>query len=97
MAATVIYYGSLLNNESRLAAIDWPVLGIFGEDDRAIPVTTVRTFEQALDNVGVTNDILVYPDVGHAFANPSGDAFAPQQTHDAWMRTLDFLQEHAAP
>ncbi len=96
LAGTVIYYGSLVTDEARLAAIDWPVLGIFGEDDDLIPPTAVRQFEAALNNVSIQNTMFIYPDVGHAFANPSGDAWAPDQTADAWVRTLAFLKANAA-
>jgi dienelactone hydrolase len=36
----------------------------------------------------------VYKGVGHAFANPSGDNYAPNETADAWTKTLYFLREH---
>ncbi len=96
LAATVIYYGSLVTDEARLAAIEWPILGIFGEDDALIPPAAVRQFEAALGNASVENAMYIYPDVGHAFANPSGDAWAPDQTADAWVRTLAFLKANTA-
>ncbi len=96
LAATVIYYGSLVTDEARLAAIEWPILGIFGEDDDLIPPAAVRGFEAALANASIENTMYIYPDVGHAFANPSGDAWAPDQTADAWVRTLAFLRANAS-
>ena len=92
--ATLIYYGSLSTSTTALSAIDWPVLGIFGETDTSIPTTTVEQFKLALDNIGVQNSIHVYPGVGHAFANPSGDNYAPEETADAWQKTLEFLGEN---
>jgi carboxymethylenebutenolidase len=32
--------------------------------------------------------------VGHAFANPSGDNYAPEETADAWQKTLTFLNKY---
>jgi carboxymethylenebutenolidase len=90
--ATVIYYGSLVTEEAALADIDWPVLGIFGEADGSIPVATVDAFDMALDNLGIRNEIYIYPGVGHAFANPSGASYAPAETMDAWEKTLAFLE-----
>ena len=29
---------------------------------------------------------------GHAFANPSGANYAPNETKDAWAKTLEFLK-----
>lgn len=89
--ATIVYYGNLITDEATLAAIDWPVLGIFAEQDMSIPPATVREFEIALNERGIENSITIYPGVGHAFANPSGANYAPEPTRDAWAKTLAFL------
>jgi len=94
LAATVIYYGTLVTNQTELAEITWPVLGVFGSEDQSIPVDTVNQFEAALDANGITNEIYIYEGVGHAFANPSGDNYAPEETADAWNKTLAFLSKH---
>jgi carboxymethylenebutenolidase len=94
LAATVIYYGTLVTERNELSKISWPVLGVFGSTDQSIPVDTVRKFESALDASGITNEIYVYEGVGHAFANPSGDNYAPEETADAWKKTLDFLGKY---
>lgn len=89
--ATVIYYGSLVDDPEQLKNIDGPVLGIFGSEDTSIPVDSVMSFESALNEVGIENDINVYEGVGHAFANPSGSNYAEQETRDAWAKTVAFL------
>jgi carboxymethylenebutenolidase len=94
LAATVIYYGNLVNDTNELSKIKWPVLGIFGDQDTSISVDSVRAFERGLNETGVTNEVYVYPGVGHAFANPSGDNYAPQETADAWQKTLTFLDKY---
>ena len=94
LAATVIYYGNLVNDTNELSRINWPVLGIFGDQDQSIPVESVNAFEQALNETGITNEIYIYPGVGHAFANPSGDNYAPAETVDAWEKTLAFLKKY---
>jgi carboxymethylenebutenolidase len=38
--------------------------------------------------------IYIYPGVGHAFANPSGDNYAPEEMLDAWGKTLAFLKKY---
>lgn len=91
LAATVIYYGSLETNATKLSVIKWPVLGIFGAKDTSIPVETVRKFESSLNELGIENEIYIYPNVGHAFANPSGMNYAPNETKDAWKKTVEFL------
>jgi len=92
--ATVIYYGSLVTDEEALSSIEQPVLGIFGGNDTSIPVSTVMEFDSALDSVGVENEIYIYDGVGHAFANPSGMNYAPDETRDAWLKTVAFLERH---
>lgn len=93
--ATVVYYGGgMATTTERLMPIKQPVLGIFGEEDRAIPVEMVRDFENSLNTLGVTNEVYIYPGVGHAFANPSGANYAPEATMDAWQKTLAFLQKY---
>jgi carboxymethylenebutenolidase len=91
LAATVIYYGRLINDTHALSGITWPVLGIFGGKDQSISADSVLQFQKALNDTGITNEIYVYPNVGHAFANPSNDNYAPKETVDSWNKTLDFL------
>jgi carboxymethylenebutenolidase len=94
LAATILYYGNLVNDTETLSKIKWPVLGIFGDKDQSIPVNSVKQFEQALNKIGVTNEIYIYPGVGHAFANPSNDNYAPKETSDAWQKTIAFLDKY---
>jgi carboxymethylenebutenolidase len=94
LAATILYYGNLVLDEQELSKIQWPVLGIFGDQDESIPVENVTKFEQALNSIGIPNEIYIYEGVGHAFANPTGDNYAPEQTADAWNKTLVFLKKH---
>lgn len=94
MDATVIYYGRLVTEPEQLSLIDWPVLGIFAELDNGIPLETVEKFEESLNKVGVENEIHIYPGVDHAFANPSGERYAPEESQDAWDKTIKFLKEN---
>src|SRR5918993_1171262 len=94
LAATVIYYGRLVTEPETLSKIHWPILGIFGDQDKSIPVESVNKFEEALNANGITNEIYIYKGVGHAFANPSGDNYAPKETQDAWEKTISFLKKY---
>jgi carboxymethylenebutenolidase len=94
LAATIIYYGSLVTDTASLSSISWPILGIFGNQDQAIPVESVKQFASALNASGITNEIYLYEGVGHAFANPSGDNYAPKETADAWQKTIGFLKRY---
>jgi carboxymethylenebutenolidase len=94
LAATIVYYGRPITDTSSLSSISWPLLGIFGDQDQAIPVESVKQFAAALNATGVTNDIYLYEGVGHAFANPSGDNYAPKETADSWQKTIGFLEKY---
>jgi carboxymethylenebutenolidase len=95
LAATILYYGTpLVIDKQELSKIKWPVLGIFGDHDQANPLPLINAFKAALDGDGITNEILIYKGLGHAFANPSGANYAPQQTANAWQKTLTFLSKY---
>src|ERR687898_1570448 len=94
LAATIVYYGRPVTDTASLSSISWPILGIFGDQDQVIPVESVKQFAAALNASGITNEIYLYEGVGHAFANPSGDNYAPKETADAWQKTIGFLGEY---
>jgi carboxymethylenebutenolidase len=90
--AAVIYYGHLVTDPQRLATLDMPVLGLFGEQDQGIPLDGVRAFEGALKELGKDAKIVVYPGADHAFANPSGRNYQPETAEKAWQETTAFLE-----
>ena len=89
--ATVMYYGQVTSEPEKLSQMSTPILGIFAEEDKGIPVDSVQEFDLQLDNLGIENEIIIYPGVDHAFANPSGDRYAPEESKDAWNKTLEFF------
>jgi len=90
--AAVIYYGRLVTDPDRLATLEMPILGQFGELDQGIPMDEVRRFEQALGEVGADATIYVYRGAGHAFANPSGRNYQASAAQTSWQRTIEFLK-----
>ncbi|MFL6391016.1 MAG: dienelactone hydrolase family protein [Nitrososphaeraceae archaeon] len=95
LVATILYYGTpLVTDKQELSKIKWPVLGIFGDKDQAIPLPNIQQFKTALDASGIPNEIHIYKGLGHAFANPSGANYAPNETVDAWQKTLAFLKKY---
>ena len=93
-SATVIYYGFVNDHADALAKMKAPVLGLFGGRDGGIPVPTVQAFKKGLEARGQHPLVHVYPDAGHAFANPSGKNYRKDDAEDAWKRTLDFLGQY---
>ena len=94
MDATVIYYGSLVTDPKKLSSIKWPILGIFAELDKGITVDSVHQFESTLNELKIQNELYLYSGVDHAFANPSGAGYAPEESKDAWNKTISFLESN---
>jgi len=92
--AAVIYYGTVVTDETQLAPLTMPVLGNFAEDDPIIPLATVDAFQATMQDLGKDVDIKIYAGAKHAFSNPSGMAYDPVAAADAWERTTAFLKEH---
>ena len=91
--ATAIFYGSLLDDPERLAALDHEVYGTFAELDRSIPPEQVEAFVAALDAAGIENDVHVYDGVNHGFwLTVDQDPEArTEPARDAWQRLRAYL------
>lgn len=93
LSACVIYYGRLLTDEAMLKRISCPVLGIFGDNDRGIPVELVRAFESQMKKLGKSVEVHIFPGAGHAFANPNNQrGYNRQAAERAWQITVRFLK-----
>jgi carboxymethylenebutenolidase len=92
--AAVIYYGQLTDDAARLEPLNVPVLGLFGADDRGITVASVNAFAATMKRLGKNFEIEIYPNVGHAFANPTGNNYNPAVAEAAWNRAINFLKFH---
>lgn len=94
LAATVVFYGTLLTDATRLTSMAGPVLGIFGELDAQIPVDEVNAFEAALTEAGVQNQVTIYSERGHGFVkNVESIASDPQQ-RAAWDELIAFFKDN---
>ncbi|MEM6646112.1 MAG: dienelactone hydrolase family protein [Bacteroidota bacterium] len=92
--AMVIYYGRVPDDADTLAPLAMPILGLFGEDDGGIPVSSVSAFESTLNDLEKDVEIVIYEGAGHAFANPSGQNYQEAAATDSWARTLAFFEQH---
>jgi len=92
LAAAVINYGHLADDPASLNKINAAILGIFGGQDRGIPVDDVKKFEQTLKQQGKKIEVVIYTDAGHAFENPSNrTGYRADDAADAWKHTTSFL------
>ena len=94
LTADVINYGHLATDPESLKKINASILGIFGGQDRGIPVEDVKKFEQTMKQMGKKVEIVIYPNAGHAFENPNNKTgYRADDAADAWKRTVKFLAE----
>ena len=100
--ASAPFYGTPLPQElSETLDGACPVVASFGARDltgKGAP----EKLQQVLDQKGITNDIKVYPDAGHSFANKlpaqpllriTGFGYNQAATEDAWARVFTFFGE----
>ncbi len=72
-----------------------PVLGLFGDKDQSVPVGTIEEFDKLLDQVGVSHQVIVYPNSGHAFFRDSDPSvYKPEAARDAWERVIKFFKKN---
>src|SRR5581483_3633027 len=92
LKADVINYGHLATDPASIEKIHAAVLGLFGGQDRGIPVDDVRKFEQLMKDKGKTIDVVIYSDAGHAFENPNNKTgYRADDAADAWKHITEFF------
>lgn len=90
---TAIFYGRLLDDPARLAALDHEVYGTFAALDQSPSPEDVGRFVAALREAGIPNDVHIYDHVNHGFwlwvdQDPETRT-APAA--DAWARLKSYL------
>jgi carboxymethylenebutenolidase len=92
--AVIAFYGALSGERfgidgplARAAEIRRPVLGLYGDADKGIPVEQVQEFDAGLEG---PHELVLYPDAPHGFFDRS---FAEHEhaCNDAWYRVLAFV------
>lgn len=86
----VVFYGSP-PAQDKFAAIQCPVLGIYGEKDLRI-TSTVEATAAAMKKLEKRYQYKIYPGADHAFFNDTGPRYDAAASKDAWERTLAFLR-----
>jgi carboxymethylenebutenolidase len=90
LRTAVICYGRLTTDPKTLAALQGPVLGIFGAKDEGIPPATIAQFKKAMTKAGKSATVHVYPDCGGSFMDPDSPHFEGRPDRaaiaDAWAK-----------
>jgi carboxymethylenebutenolidase len=91
-----------LNDKTPLAPIDLtkdlscPLIGIFGNDDRAPSPEQVNQHEAELMKHGKSYEFHRYDGAGHGFFYWHRPLYRPEQAMDGWSKVLSFFGKHLA-
>ena len=77
----------------RVEDMTCPLLALMGGSDPSIPREAIDEFEVALNDAGVTNEVVVYPGAPHSFFDRKYEEFA-EESADAWSRVLTFVESN---
>jgi carboxymethylenebutenolidase len=103
LKAGVAWYGRVEGEATALqpdypvdiaAEIKAPVLGLYGAQDKGIPVESVERMREALKAAEVPTEIQIYPDAGHAFYADYRPSYVKTAADDGWRRLQDWFKRH---
>ncbi len=90
-----------LTEKRPVAPIDYterlscPLLGLFGEEDRAPSPEQVRLHEEALQRHGKPYEFHMYAGAGHGFFyHDRPAAYRAEQAVDGWKKVIGFFRRH---
>ena len=78
------------------ANLQAPVLGLYAENDRGIPLDTVEQMRAALSTVGnpTNSEIVVYPGTQHGFHADYRESYNAEAAASGWARCLAWFRAH---
>jgi carboxymethylenebutenolidase len=84
-----------------VASLKAPVLGLYGEQDTGIPVTSITHMKEALAQVAnkgnaaaKASEFVVYPDAPHAFHADYRSSYRAGPASDGWHRAVAWLKRY---
>ena len=104
--AAVAWYGRLVGTATPhsprhpvdvAAALQAPVLGLYGGSDTGIALSTVEQMKAALGRGGAAaqkSQFVVYPEAPHAFHADYRPTYRQAAAEDGWKRALAWVKEH---
>lgn len=77
-------------------SLQTPWLGLYGDQDKSIPVDEVEQLREAASSAAVASEIVRYPEADHGFHCDARASYHAPSADDAWRRTLDWFGRHLA-
>ena len=102
--AGVAWYGRLVGQPSELApkhpidvaaALQAPVLGLYGGKDQGIPLDTIDKMKSSLATgtpAAKASQFVVYPEAGHAFHADYRPSYVKSAADDGWQRAVAWFK-----
>jgi len=76
------------------AELKCPVLGLYGGQDKGIPVESVDRMAAACKDAGKTCEFKIYPDAQHGFNADYRPSYNADAAKDAWGLMLDWFKKY---
>jgi carboxymethylenebutenolidase len=101
--AGVAWYGRLTSNKTDLqpqhpldlvTSLKAPVLGLYGANDKGIPMATVEQMKTALKEAKQPSEIIVYPETDHGFYADYRPTYKKSSADDGWKRLQEWFKKH---
>jgi carboxymethylenebutenolidase len=71
-----------------------PVLGLYGGQDRGIPLSDVDKMREALKAAGKPGEIVVYPEAPHGFHADYRPSYRKEAAEDGWKRLQEWFKKN---
>lgn len=101
--AGVAWYGRLVGEANELRpqhpidiapTLTVPILGLYGGQDRGIPLETVEQMEQALAQGNSSSEFVIYDEAPHGFHADYRPSYNLEAAADGWQRLQDWFKQH---
>ncbi|WP_076592479.1 dienelactone hydrolase family protein [Herminiimonas arsenitoxidans] len=101
--AGVAWYGRLVGSNNALtpenpvdiaAKLKTPVLGLYGEQDGGIPVTTLVQMKDALAKGSSKSEFVLFKNSGHAFHADYRSSYVEADAKEGWTRCVEWFKTH---
>ena len=103
LKAAVAWYGPLAyavsastpkNPPDVVEALKVPTLGLYGGQDKSIPLAQIEAMRAKLAAAGDASRIVVYPDAGHAFFADYRPSYVKADAEASWQEATAWLKAH---
>jgi carboxymethylenebutenolidase len=94
IAAIVLHDGQPTVDATRLAALESPLLALFGTKDSHEAARQTNRFEMGLEQAGSKTYRVLRYDAAPGFHRPGSDSYDAKAAGEAWTAAREFLAEH---